>query len=412
MDVNIMTDVPMNNAMPDHPGWTTLQENWNQICTESTIQQLVLPGPDHVPGTIRSLVKRAYIMGKASLRNPECIDFSAIYPAQVTDLQREILDDALSLGQGLAIVFTPAPAASAQPLVSAPVVAPATASVRPPRLADPDKFDGTRSKFRNFATQLQLHFSSNPAAYLTENSRIVYAASFLTGNAYTWFSPYINPDTGAVSFKTFTSFLSNLRAAFDDPDSYATAERDLESLKQDSSCAGYYAKMVSLFSQLGWTEDKVQIHHFRRGLKSSVKDALVGKEMSDNFSAFATTCISLDNDLYARILEKKHEPIAASSSRPASRLTAPVASRPVAAAAPQNTPASDPMDLDNSEAGRAKRKAYRLTNNLCLYCGQAGHAVRNCPRIAARAQIAEASVQSSGEPSSEIVIYDAKNPSC
>ncbi|RKF77650.1 hypothetical protein GcM1_217020 [Golovinomyces cichoracearum] len=37
------------------------------------------------------------------------------------------------------------------------------------------------------------------------------------------------------------------------------------------------------------------------------------------------------------------------------------------------------MELDNSEAGKAARKAYRWAHNLCGYCGKLGHRVVACP---------------------------------
>lgn len=54
-----------------------------------------------------------------------------------------------------------------------------------------------------------------------------------------------------VKFSTFLEFMEALGAAFVDPDSYATAERELEGLFQDSSCAAYYARAVLIFTRLG-----------------------------------------------------------------------------------------------------------------------------------------------------------------
>ncbi|RKF79589.1 hypothetical protein GcM1_201043 [Golovinomyces cichoracearum] len=42
------------------------------------------------------------------------------------------------------------------------------------------------------------------------------------------------------------------------------------------------------------------------------------------------------------------------------------------------------MELDNSEAGKAARKAYRCAHNLCGYCGKPGHKVVACPTLLAR----------------------------
>ncbi|KAI0998497.1 hypothetical protein K3495_g9701 [Podosphaera aphanis] len=171
------------------------------------------------------------------------------------------------------------------------------------------------------------------------------------------------------------SRISNLRcvccssgAAFDDPDSYATATRQLDSLHQDASCAAFYARAVSVFSLLDWTEEPVLIYHFRKGLKENLKDALVGKTLPKKFGESASFFITLDNDIYARIREKKNNPhnITPSYSSPPqnppsiypaplSRVSAPVniPSTNTLHSAPSSTSAYDPMELDNSEAEKA-----------------------------------------------------------
>ncbi|KAI0991507.1 hypothetical protein K3495_g16680, partial [Podosphaera aphanis] len=224
----------------------------------------------------------------------------------------------------------------------------------------PDKFDGTRTLFNNFVTQMQIQFRANPSAFPSEESKILYAGSFLSGIAYTWFQPRVDQATGQVSFATFVEFLEALRAAFDDPDSYATAESQLESTRQETSCAAYYARIVSTFALLGWVDPKVQIYHFRKGLKETLKDALVGRKMSSTFTEFATECIQLDNEMFARSREKKK--LAQPSQHPSRPISSlPSNSRPIAPIQPQTTALGegDPMELDNSEAGRAARKAYR-----------------------------------------------------
>lgn len=81
-----------------------------------------------------------------------------------------------------------------------------------------------------------------------------------------------------MTFKKFSDFTDALSAALDDPDAYATSERQLDALRQEGSCASYYAKSIAIFAALGWSDSKVQIHHFRKGLKEVLKDALVGKK--------------------------------------------------------------------------------------------------------------------------------------
>lgn len=141
--------------------------------------------------------------------------------------------------------------------------------------------------------------------FQSEKSRIIHAGTYLTGNAYIWFKPHINSSTGEISFVSYASFIEALGAAFDDPDAYATAERELDSLKQDTSCAAFYAQIVSIFSRLDWREEKVKIYFFKKGLKETIRDALVGRTLPRKFDDFANICIALDNEIYARMREKK-----------------------------------------------------------------------------------------------------------
>lgn len=108
-----------------------------------------------------------------------------------------------------------------------------------------------------------------------------------------------------MSFNAYAEFYKALQQAFDDLDSYATAERTIKNLRQESSCSDYYSRFVSLVSILGWNQDSVQISLFKEGLKDSVKDLLIGRELPQKFQEFANLCINLDCSLYARYLEKK-----------------------------------------------------------------------------------------------------------
>ena len=62
-------------------------------------------------------------------------------------------------------------------------------------------------------------FQADPARFQTDQSRIVFAASFLRGPARDWWAPNIDPRTGAMKFQTYSEFLEALSNAFDDPDS-------------------------------------------------------------------------------------------------------------------------------------------------------------------------------------------------
>ncbi|KAI1002032.1 hypothetical protein K3495_g6173 [Podosphaera aphanis] len=98
------------------------------------------------------------------------------------------------------------------------------------------------------------------------------------------------------------------------------------------------------------------------------------------FSELASFCIALDNDIYARIREKKSKPHSNMPSQnqtfsyppPQLRASAPhiTLSTNIPNPGPCSIPSYDPMELDNSEAGKAAPKAYRWAHNLYGYCGQ------------------------------------------
>ena len=81
-----------------------------------------------------------------------------------------------------------------------------------------------------------------------------------------------------------------------------------------------------------------------------------------DFSSYANKYISLDNDLFARQKEKKRiQPPVSAPNPPTIRPTTPVLP-------------PGPIELNSTQ-----KKAYRRANNLCTYCGQPGHFVRDCP---------------------------------
>ncbi|CAD6501418.1 BgTH12-01670 [Blumeria graminis f. sp. triticale] len=279
--------------MKNH-AWKLIIDSWEDILSQSSILHLVLP--DDVPAGIRHIVTRAFIAGKASGSGTP-IDYSDLYTAPCTDIQKQVINDAASFGQGLAIQ-------ALQPITHHPPSL-ETYNFSIPNFPNPDKFDGTRSQFGNFVTQLQLLFRSNPSAFSLDISKIALAGSYLTGPAFTWFKPHVNQTNGDISFKTYATFIDALRSVFDDPDPYSTAEIELNSICQTGSCSTYYAKISSIFSRLGWSEQKCIIYHFHKGLRENIKDALVGKNKPTSFTEYAALCISLDNQLYARQREKR-----------------------------------------------------------------------------------------------------------
>ncbi len=106
-----------------------------------------------------------------------------------------------------------APSASPTPAVMAAAPTPPT-SVNP-RLAFPERFDGSPSQCRGFLLQCTLFVNQQPALYPTEEGKISFVCSLLTGRALEWITAVWSGNRSP--FLSFEEFLQRFREVFDHP---------------------------------------------------------------------------------------------------------------------------------------------------------------------------------------------------
>ncbi|KAL0195339.1 hypothetical protein M9458_008911, partial [Cirrhinus mrigala] len=248
---------------------------------------------------------------------------------------------------------------AATPPVSPPVVNPpaaAAAVTASPRLAFPEKFDGTPSKCKGFLLQCTLFVNQQPNLYSTDESKIAFICSLLTGRALEWATAVW--DLGRPAFPSFATFLQSFKAVFQPNPESSEAGEQIMALKQGRRTAADYAlDFRTLAAQSGWNDGPLKLH-YRKGLNSDLQVELACRDEGLSLNQYIDLSIRIDNVMRAR--------------KPVRTFT------PLLPSQPSTMTAPEPMQLGATKLTVEERER-RIKNHLCLYCGQPGHLRATCP---------------------------------
>ena len=257
-----------------------------------------------------------------------------------------------------------------------------------PKLAPPKTFHGQQSEFTRFLIQFTLIYETDPDRYSTDAAKIAFAASYLDGSAEEWVKLHVDLVTGTTpTFPTWASFTQALKAAFDDPDAYQTAEEKIHKLKQGNrDYTKYYTEFITYATILEWDE-RTKISFFKRGLNGELQKLLLtNTDPTRIFTEYVSFAIKLDNNLRAH---KQRKYITSRTND--GRFSQPT---------PTTATGSHPGPMDLSATRHLNYQNYqnyqkfisqkrgpidqnerdrRRDNNLCMYCGNPGHWASTCP---------------------------------
>ena len=236
-----------------------------------------------------------------------------------------------------------------------------------PRVSLPDKFDGTRSKFRGFVNQIRLITALQPERYPTEESRVGLVGTLLTGQALSWFAPLFEKQSPILN--NFETFLEAFAEAFGKHDKARWATTKIRSLRQGTRSASVYASdFRQLAFDINWDEEAL-MNQFYWNLRDDVKNLLLSLTDPRTFNEAISQAVKCDNRLFQRRLDQRprHQAIRSNATMSANSLS--------------SHSEAEAMQID---AARVKtltpeEKKRRMEEGLCLYCGEEGHKVGNCP---------------------------------
>ncbi|CAG8679283.1 10016_t:CDS:2 [Cetraspora pellucida] len=235
-----------------------------------------------------------------------------------------------------------------------------------PKVRLPDKFDGSRVNFRGFLNQVRLIIRMQPNRYPNDHLQVGLLGSLLTGLALAWFTLLLKKQSPLL--ETFEDLVRELEATFGDSEKSRTAANRIRKLVQGTRPASSYAsEFRQIAGDLDWGEAAL-IDQFRSGLRSDVKDLLLSVEDPTSLNDAVSKAVKCNNRLYERRQE-------CSWDLPARQHH----SQPITRPAPFE---ADPMQIDTVRIKPllAAEKRRCRANNLCFYCGDPGHIVKNCSK--------------------------------
>ena len=229
-------------------------------------------------------------------------------------------------------------------------------------LAAPERYSGDPNKVQIFLTQIVLHFSCRPTVFPTNQARVAFTISYLTGDAAAWVVPLVSGNDPLLT--DWEAFRKEFERVFDRRATTLCADRELLELRQGKSdLVTYLTKFNRLVAETSWPEGK-RLALYYQGLRDELKDVLA------QIDPQPTTCTELIN----LTLRLDHRMAERSGQRNKGDK---VFSQSEKGKGSEGGIEAMEIGLVHSSLSRVERE-LRRRNGLCMYCGKKGHFVREC----------------------------------
>lgn len=184
------------------------------------------------------------------------------------------------------------------------------------RPRQPDPYDGSATELQGFLTQLRAYQMYYPTQFITDEAKVRHGMGFLKDKALRWFEPimrdYVNhpydqrKNETRTIYGSYETFEHELKSFCGFQDEKRAAEIQIRKLTQKGAASTYAAEHRNAASRLNWGEEAL-MSDFYRGLKSDVKDAMIGKDKPTTYNGLVTLAVEIDDQQFERRQEKKAE---------------------------------------------------------------------------------------------------------
>jgi len=182
-----------------------------------------------------------------------------------------------------------------------------------------DVFDGTDPhRLHHFLFQCRLYFCSGPAIFKSDEDKINFAMTYVSGMVQDWLQVALEQEDRGVHhvwLYSWSSFVKEVHTHFGIPDVTAEAAQSLDHLhmNSDDRIAIYNVAFLQYSAHLQWSESAL-CHRYYFGLPDRIQDIISTHEggKPSTFRALYSIAVSIDNYFW----EQKRESKRASHSTP------------------------------------------------------------------------------------------------
>jgi len=177
----------------------------------------------------------------------------------------------------------------------------------------PDTFDSSDPhKLNHFLFQCQLYFRTNTLQFSTDEEKINFIMTYLSGIAQDWFEVALQQEDLGYSqpwLSTWHLFVDKLQVHFRLLDPVGDAANLIDNLciKPGDKIATYNIEFMWYAAQLNWG-NTVLCHRFYQGLPNCLQDLIANRKQGKpiSFHAMYQLAITFDNHYWEQNCERDH----------------------------------------------------------------------------------------------------------